>query len=39
MIDWTMWVEWIIKGFVLCLILLAGWSSNNMYAMLGGVRI
>ena len=31
MIDWTMWVEWIVKGFVLCLILLAGFTYLTLY--------
>lgn len=29
--DWTMWVEWIIKGFVLCLILLGGFAYLTLY--------
>jgi NADH-quinone oxidoreductase subunit H len=29
--DWTMWVEWIIKGFVLCLILLTGFAYLTLY--------
>lgn len=29
--DWTMWLEWIIKGFVLCLILLVGFAYLTLY--------
>jgi NADH-quinone oxidoreductase subunit H len=29
--DWTFWVEWIIKGFVLCLILLTGFAYLTLY--------
>ncbi len=29
--DWTMWVEWVIKGFVLCLILLGGFAYLTLY--------
>jgi NADH-quinone oxidoreductase subunit H len=29
--DWTFWVEWIIKGFVLCLILLGGFAYLTLY--------
>ncbi|GAB1470639.1 NADH-quinone oxidoreductase subunit NuoH [Chloroflexota bacterium] len=29
--DWTMWVEWIVKGFVLCLILLTGFAYLTLY--------
>ncbi|MCB0102049.1 MAG: NADH-quinone oxidoreductase subunit NuoH [Anaerolineales bacterium] len=29
--DWTMWVEWIVKGFVLCLILLTGFAYLTWY--------
>ncbi|HNB40233.1 MAG TPA: NADH-quinone oxidoreductase subunit NuoH [Anaerolineales bacterium] len=29
--DWTMWVEWVIKGFVLCLILLTGFAYLTLY--------
>lgn len=29
--DWTIWVEWIIKGFVLCLILLTGFAYLTLY--------
>jgi NADH-quinone oxidoreductase subunit H len=29
--DWTIWVEWIVKGFVLCLILLTGFAYLTLY--------
>lgn len=29
--DWTFWVEWVIKGFVLCLILLTGFAYLTLY--------
>ncbi|MEY2818466.1 MAG: NADH-quinone oxidoreductase chain [Chloroflexota bacterium] len=29
--DWTMWVEWIVKGFILCLILLTGFAYLTLY--------
>jgi NADH-quinone oxidoreductase subunit H len=29
--DWTMWVEWILKGLVLCLILLTGFAYLTLY--------
>ncbi|MFN8411220.1 MAG: NADH-quinone oxidoreductase subunit NuoH [Anaerolineales bacterium] len=29
--DWTIWVEWIVKGFVLCLILLTGFAYLTWY--------
>lgn len=29
--DWILWVEWIIKGFVLCLILLGGFAYLTLY--------
>ncbi len=29
--DWTNWVEWVIKGFVLCLILLTGFAYLTLY--------
>jgi NADH-quinone oxidoreductase subunit H len=29
--DWTNWVEWIVKGFVLCLILLTGFAYLTLY--------
>ncbi len=29
--DWTTWVEWIVKGFVLCLILLTGFAYLTLY--------
>ena len=29
--DWTFWVEWIVKGFVLCLILLTGFAYLTLY--------
>jgi len=29
--DWTFWVEWIVKGFVLCLILLTGFAYLTWY--------
>jgi NADH-quinone oxidoreductase subunit H len=29
--DWTFWVEWVIKGFVLCLILLGGFAYLTLY--------
>jgi NADH-quinone oxidoreductase subunit H len=31
MMDWTIWVEWILKGFVLCLILLTGFAYLTLY--------
>jgi NADH-quinone oxidoreductase subunit H len=29
--DWIIWVEWIVKGFVLCLILLTGFAYLTLY--------
>ncbi len=29
--DWTIWLEWVIKGFVLCLILLTGFAYLTLY--------
>ena len=29
--DWTYWLEWVIKGFVLCLILLVGFAYLTWY--------
>ncbi|MDP1547875.1 MAG: NADH-quinone oxidoreductase subunit NuoH [Anaerolineales bacterium] len=29
--DWTIWLEWILKGFVLCLILLTGFAYLTLY--------
>jgi len=29
--DWTFWLEWVIKGFVLCLILLVGFAYLTWY--------
>src|SRR5512147_1550463 len=29
--DWTNWLEWIVKGFVLCLILLTGFAYLTLY--------
>ena len=29
--DWTNWLEWVIKGFVLCLILLTGFAYLTLY--------
>ena len=29
--DWTIWVEWVVKGFVLCLILLTGFAYLTLY--------
>lgn len=29
--DWTMWLEWVIKGFILCLILLTGFAYLTLY--------
>jgi NADH-quinone oxidoreductase subunit H len=29
--DWTFWLEWVIKGFVLCLILLVGFAYLTLY--------
>jgi NADH-quinone oxidoreductase subunit H len=31
MMDWTIWVEWIIKGFALCLVLLTGFAYLTLY--------
>lgn len=31
MMDWTIWVEWIIKGFILCFILLTGFAYLTLY--------
>lgn len=29
--DWTIWLEWVIKGFVLCLVLLTGFAYLTLY--------
>lgn len=29
--DWTLWLEWIIKGFVLCMLLLTGFAYLTLY--------
>src|SRR5688572_18637790 len=29
--DWVMWVEWVLKGFILCLILLGGFAYLTLY--------
>jgi NADH-quinone oxidoreductase subunit H len=29
--DWTIWLEWFVKGFVLCLILLTGFAYLTLY--------
>src|SRR4030066_2229784 len=29
--DWTFWLEWVIKGFVLCLVLLTGFAYLTWY--------
>lgn len=29
--DWTIWLEWILKGFILCLILLTGFAYLTLY--------
>lgn len=29
--DWTIWLEWVLKGFVLCLILLTGFAYLTLY--------
>jgi NADH-quinone oxidoreductase subunit H len=29
--DWTFWLEWVIKGFVLCLVLLTGFAYLTYY--------
>jgi NADH-quinone oxidoreductase subunit H len=29
--DWTIWLEWVIKGFVLCLVLLTGFAYLTWY--------
>ncbi len=29
--DWTIWLEWAIKGFVLCLVLLTGFAYLTLY--------
>ncbi|HLF74852.1 MAG TPA: NADH-quinone oxidoreductase subunit NuoH [Anaerolineales bacterium] len=29
--DWTIWLEWVIKGFVLCMILLTGFAYLTLY--------
>src|SRR3972149_10135105 len=29
--DWTIWLEWVIKGFVLCLVLLTGFAYLTYY--------
>jgi NADH-quinone oxidoreductase subunit H len=31
MMDWTIWLEWILKGFILCLILLTGFAYLTLY--------
>ena len=29
--DWTIWLEWVLKGFILCLILLTGFAYLTLY--------
>lgn len=29
--DWVMWLEWVLKGFILCLILLGGFAYLTLY--------
>lgn len=29
--DWTFWLEWVLKGFVLCLVLLTGFAYLTLY--------
>ncbi|MBM4201342.1 MAG: NADH-quinone oxidoreductase subunit H, partial [Gammaproteobacteria bacterium] len=29
--DWILWIEWIVKGFVLCMLLLAGFAYLTLY--------
>lgn len=29
--DWIMWLEWVLKGFILCLILLGGFAYLTLY--------
>ena len=29
--DWILWIEWIVKGFVLCLLLLTGFAYLTLY--------
>jgi len=29
--DWTFWLEWVIKGFVLCMVLLTGFAYLTLY--------
>jgi NADH-quinone oxidoreductase subunit H len=29
--DWTIWLEWVVKGFILCLILLTGFAYLTLY--------
>lgn len=31
MMDWTIWLEWVLKGFILCLILLTGFAYLTLY--------
>ncbi len=31
MMDWTMWLEWVLKGLILCLILLTGFAYLTLY--------
>ncbi len=31
MTDWTIWVEWVVKGFILCMILLTGFAYLTLY--------
>lgn len=29
--DWTIWLEWVLKGFIMCLILLGGFAYLTLY--------
>ncbi len=29
--DWTIWLEWVLKGFILCMILLTGFAYLTLY--------
>src|SRR3989304_2764673 len=29
--DWTIWLEWVVKGFVLCMLLLTGFAYLTLY--------
>lgn len=31
MTDWTIWLEWVVKGFILCMILLTGFAYLTLY--------